>query len=532
MLKRNNLGAADIRQVIMVGGSTYIPYVRQLVSERTGIQLAFDADPTTAIATGAAYFAGSRLSSLRREEAESPVAVSEQTAPGRRLKSVFQTVSSEEEELYMAVPEGDFEGLFYRITREDGGYDSGIRKVEKKITEFLPLQPLSLNRFRIRFLDAQHNPVAVETEGIEIMQGKFNVAGQPLPNDICLEVDDLENNSTKLQAVFERNDILPLKKTVYKEITRTIAKGSPEVLVVNVLEGSRHSRPHSNLVIGMIEIKGTDLKADLVKGSDVEIVLEMSESRDLTISAFLAMTEQEFRNVFSPSEKYVSVGRLRDDVNSLVREMRHELHQERGREEENEWMQELRACVHEGEKLMQRLSKMKDSDITDEKYEISEARRRISARYDALGKEQRLLNLREEYFEAKQFIEEQLPFVDLDRERLAADFDRVVQDEPQFLRSGSSAVLRSRIGALDGLRNRLISNTNHYIIRIFMNLSTEPLSSYTKPDMARTLIKQGEQALAAERFAELRTVTITLSHLQPGSGLEKDIAKIKGTGIG
>jgi molecular chaperone DnaK len=70
--------------------------------------------------------------------------------------------------------------------------------------------------------------VAVQHPPIEIMQGKFNVAGQPLPNDICLEVDDYENNSTKLQVIFERNDILPLKKTVYKEITRTIKKGSDE----------------------------------------------------------------------------------------------------------------------------------------------------------------------------------------------------------------------------------------------------------------------------------------------------------------
>jgi molecular chaperone DnaK len=55
-------------------------------------------------------------------------------------------------------------------------------------------------------------------------------------------------------------------------------------------------------VIGVIEIKGKDLKTDLVKGSDVEIKLEMNESRDLSITAFLAMSEQEFSNVFSTSK--------------------------------------------------------------------------------------------------------------------------------------------------------------------------------------------------------------------------------------
>ncbi|HEX8315362.1 MAG TPA: Hsp70 family protein, partial [Flavisolibacter sp.] len=228
MLKRNNLHAGEINNIIMVGGSTYIPYVRELVGKETHIPLAFDTDPTTAIAVGAAYYAGSKLSNVK-PETEVKAEAEQEVSTGRRVKAVFQSVSSEDEELYMAMPEeGDFTHVFYRITRDDGGYDSGIKKVEKRISEFLPLQKLSMNRFTIRFFDEQNNPVAVQHPSIDIMHGKFNVAGQPLPNDICLEVDDYENNSTKLQVIFERNDILPLKKTIYKEITRTIKKGSTD----------------------------------------------------------------------------------------------------------------------------------------------------------------------------------------------------------------------------------------------------------------------------------------------------------------
>lgn len=531
MLQRNAVSNTDINQVIMVGGSTYIPYVRETVGQQTGIPLAFDADPTTAIAVGAAYYAGSKLSSVAPVETTTETHAVSAAGPLRRVKAVFQSVSSEEEELYMAIPEGDFENVFFRITRDDGGFDSGIKTVGKRISEFLPLQKLSLNTFTIRFFDGQNNPVAVEHSPVSIMQGKFNVAGQPLPNDICLEVDDVENNSTKLQVLFERNDILPLKKTVYKEVTRTITKGSSEVIVINVLEGSRHSRPHSNLVIGVIEIKGTDLKADLMKGSDIEMKFEMSESRDLTITAFLAMTEQEFKNVFNTSEKYVSVSRLKDDVNSLVREMRSELRDERSRDEENEWMDELRQCIFEAEKLQSRVNKMKESDITDGKYEISEARRRISARYDAIGKEQRIFALQADYFENKNFIEEHLPFVDLERDKLAVEFDRIVHDEPQFLKAKSPAILRTKIAALGNLKGRVYANTRHFIINIFMHFSSIPPAEYPKPAVASTLIKQGETALANERFEELRTATIALSNMLFG-GQELEKIKIKGTGIG
>jgi molecular chaperone DnaK len=376
--------------------------------------------------------------------------------------------------------------------------------------------------------------VAVQHPPIEIMQGKFNVAGQPLPNDICLEVDDYENNSTKLQVIFERNDILPLKKTIYKEITRTIKKGSDEVIVINVLEGTRHSRPHSNLVIGVIEIKGKDLKTDLVKGSDVEIKLEMNESRDLSITAFLAMSEQEFSNVFSTSEKYVSVARLKDDVASLVREMRRELQDEKDREdaEENEWTTELRQCIFEAEKLQQRLSRMKESDITDEKYEISEARRRLSSRYDALGKDQRFFMLQADYFNHKNFVEEHLPHVEFDRDKMINDFDRIVQDEGQFLKAKSPAVLRAKIDALEMLRRRVYANTRQYIIDFFLYFSSQPLTSYSKPSIAATLIKQGEEALAGEQYAQLRSTMVNLSHLLYGEEPGYEKVKIKGTGIG
>jgi molecular chaperone DnaK len=531
ILKRNNLLPQQVANIIMVGGSTYIPYVREMVARETRIPLAFDSDPTTAIAVGAAYYAGSKVSSVVSVE-ESTERVEEE-GNDKKVKAIFQSVSSEEEELYMAIPEeGDFSNVFYRITRDDGGYDSGIKKVAKRISEFLPLQQLSMNRFIIRFFDEQNNAVAVFHPPIDIMQGKFNVAGQPLPNDICLEVDDHENNSTKLQIIFERNDILPLKKTIYKEITRTIKKGSVDEIVINVLEGTRHSRPHSNLVIGAIEIKGAELKTDLVKGSDVEIKFEMNESRDLTITAFLAMSEQEFKNVFNTSEKFVTVSRLKDDVNSLVWEMKMEMRDEKGRDDESEWTADLRQCVYEGEKMQKRLSKMKDSDLTDEKYEISEARRRLSSRYDALGKDQRIFTLQADFFNHKTFIEENLPDVEFERDKMMNDFDRIVQDEQQFLKAKSPAVLRTKIDALDMLRRRVYANTRHYIIDFFLYFAAIPATNYTKPAIASTLIKQGEQALANEQFAQLRTIMINLSHLLQGDEAEFEAIKIKGTGIG
>jgi hypothetical protein len=182
--------------------------------------------------------------------------------------------------------------------------------------------------------------------------------------------------------------------------------------------------------------------------------------------------------------------------------------------------------------MQQRLSKMKESDLTDEKYEISEARRRISSRYDALGKDQRIFALQADYFNHKNFIEENLPEVEFDRDKVMNDFDRIIRDESEFLKAKSPAVLRAKIDALEVLRRRVYANTRHYIMDFFLYFAAQPLSSYNKPSIAAALIKQGEEAMANQQFAQLRTIMINLSHQLQGEepGFEK--IKIKGTGIG
>src|SRR6201991_2548347 len=60
LLQRNNLSSEDITEVVLVGGSTYIPLVRQLLAQDLGIRVNTSIDPTTAVVEGAAYYAGSR----------------------------------------------------------------------------------------------------------------------------------------------------------------------------------------------------------------------------------------------------------------------------------------------------------------------------------------------------------------------------------------------------------------------------------------------------------------------------------------
>ena len=123
-----------------------------------------------------------------------------------------------------------------------------------RISEDLPLVKNSYNFFRITILDGQSNIVETDSELIGIAQGKYNVAGQPLPHDICLEIDsdpEMESNSTKLDLFFQKNTILPQKRTKSYPLRKTIIKGGNEKIIINVLEGPQVALPEANQTIGI-----------------------------------------------------------------------------------------------------------------------------------------------------------------------------------------------------------------------------------------------------------------------------------------
>ena len=50
-------------------------------------------------------------------------------------------------------------GCSLRLAREDGAYDSGLRKLTRRIEEDLPLREGAFNIFALRILDAHGNSV-------------------------------------------------------------------------------------------------------------------------------------------------------------------------------------------------------------------------------------------------------------------------------------------------------------------------------------------------------------------------------------
>ena len=538
MLANNNLAPGDITQLILVGGSTFLPQLRTTLAASTGIPVNSSIDPVTSIGVGAAYYAANKYYEPAAKSAEeiadtvaSDILASvdfEET--DLELEVTYNRSSKDLEEVLLVKPRGSYDNKSFRIRRADGGFDTGMINFREKIIEFLPLLPSVNNSFSLQAFNEDKEEIKKLAQEINIAQGIFNIDGQPLPNDICIEIDDLENKTTKLEVIFARNSLLPQKRTLYREISKTIRKGSDDSVVINILEGDGGSRPSSNLTIGSIQISGKELQSDLIKGSDIEVKIEISESRTLSTGIFLVMSQQDFANVFSLSEKQVNIGRLKEQFLQLEHELTETI---RGFQYNHDDVWEIQATtlLNELSEVKARLFKLNEKDKSDERYVLAEKVSRISREADKLGGNERIAMMLERYLATKENVAEVIAAADFDRDILTKTLQKIEQSESTVLRSKNASVISNKLTQLSDLWWRALSNTNSFLIERFIEYKGLEDADFKDHRAARSLIKMADNSLKQEKFPEFRRQIYSIS------GLLKNVTQefnkdFKGTGIG
>jgi molecular chaperone DnaK len=530
VLSRNNVAPTEVTEIIMIGGSTYIPYVRDSIFNATGIKVNCSADPTTAVAVGAAYYAGSKASRVveeeKKQEASANASLNKATAISLQIS--YNKTTKDTEEYITANVHNFVDGLQFRITRSDGGFDTGIKPLKSKIGEFVTLRNNGLNEFKIKIFDAQMNEVPFISEPIEITHGLFNLFGQPLPEDISIEVDDVDSNTTKCQLVFERNSILPLVKTLYREVSRTIKKGSEDKIIINLLEGNSKAHPNTNQAIGVIEIKATQLQGDLIKGSDVEIKIEMSESRDVSVKVNLLLFNQQFSNVFSPTEKYISLQKLREEIREIRNMLAREIDKAADGEdfEKAADMQELSTKL---QKLYEDAMGLKEDDLSDLKYQIEEQKRKLAQQIYGSENNPRIVQVKANYFSWRSTLQYWCEkYADMPQQ-YRDEHEQIKQKEAGAFASNSFFQVDSLQKAQIRLANKMIMYTPSLLVEFYHSYANMADHEYTDLNRARTVIAAGERALDRKNYEELRSI---LSQLFALTRDTVTIQKISGTGLG
>jgi molecular chaperone DnaK len=513
ILTRKTLQPKDLKFVLMVGGSTYIPFVRKHVQEVMGIPVNTDIDPTNAIVIGAAFFAGSKQKSRGDSDA-----LSNKNQYSIKVRPIYERNSQEDEELFAAKIRGDITGMTYRIYSEDGAFDSGTKKLKNRITEDLPLRKKEHNLFQFEIRNAEGNVVKTGINQIQISQGRYSIAGQKLPADLSLVLDNIEKKDTYLDRIFDKNCVLPTRAKRTVEAGKTIVKGSKdETIRIMVVEGSSENHHLSNKPIGTLVISGTMINRDLLKGTEIDITFELSESRDLTISAYLNGIGQDFSQVFNPQKRDVELKDLATDILQLETMILSE--QEEAAENHNpETVKKLDGVLGGVQILIMESGALPEDAVTDDKYKLEDKKRALAKEVYQLTSSKRVDKALSEYYEAKESVTKIVQENANDHEKHLVR--EIVGREGVFLISNNPIKIETETNGLYAVRYQILMRVPGYLVSMFEHL-VENRVSMNDQVLVKQLIENGRRLIEKEAWEDLRMVIGRLWDLVPE--IEKDL---------
>ena len=506
LLKRNRMERNEINNILLVGGTTYLPAVRKALTESFSIPVNTSIDPITAVVIGAAYFAGLQV---RKEVKEQKQSLRQSGESKFQIQTAYERIVRTEDTALLYKTSGEINNLTLRITRGDSGFDSGNIFLSKGGVIQLPLLPGVFNDFLLQVNDSHGTKVYEEIIGIT--HGKFGIQGQPLPHPIGIEVDDPGTNSTYLEILFQKNSILPLRRTIVKKVAESIKVGSANTIEIHVYEGDIDSIPQANKHIGSIIISGSDLLRDLIRGSDIELTIEISESRDVKVAAYLVLTDQHFENTFSPSEIQFNGQSILQNLDLFKKNLLHrrEQSERKGKYEEAGQIQKI---LEEIDQLRPQIRALSDNDTTDEKYVLDGRAREIGKRIHELFSNSFLTKIIEDYFRVKEYFVQKMLQQEILPEEIKS-FEDIVSRERTFLQEGNITVIKQKIAQLDMLlrrsnAQRKYSNEELQLIYIhFKGLD------YQNKSKAADLVNKGEKAMGQGDFISLYSVIAELAQL-------------------
>lgn len=301
-IKSSGIKSDSVSKIVLVGGPTQIPYIRERLEKELNIDVDFTVDPLTVVARGACIFAASQK--IPKEFLK----VSKKSdSTEKEVKLHYEPMSSEKEEMVTGVIDDlkESESDYYiQIQSESGYYSSSRIKLKNgKFYDTVSLEEKKINLFWIYLFDDKGNSMPITPDSFSITHG-LSVSGAPIPHSIGLAIakKDISNSfafTEIFEPFFEKNNILPLKRTETYYTSRELKKGDTEnVLPIKVYEGEADI-PDRNTFICQLAVTGKDLPYDLPEKTEIDITIEVNESREVKVEAFIPSIDLHLHGVRS-----------------------------------------------------------------------------------------------------------------------------------------------------------------------------------------------------------------------------------------
>jgi molecular chaperone DnaK len=285
LMSAHGLGPGRLAKVVLVGGPTVMPLVRNRVAARLEAPIAEGHDPMTLVAQGAALYAATAALDGR--------AATQSQQAGRQVWLQYPAVSSDLTPHVVGKFVGDNPPAKVKLVRTDGGWTSTEATVGEDGTFLtsVTLLPRRACTFTIEATAGNGESIAVSPPQLTIVQG-LTIGDPPLSRTLGVALA-----SGHVQTYLERGAPLPARRTFTHHTVETIAKGSKEsVLRIPIVQGELE-QAHLCRLVGTLDIGGDAVKDTVPTGSAVEVTIELDRGGRLAARALVPAIGQVFEQV-------------------------------------------------------------------------------------------------------------------------------------------------------------------------------------------------------------------------------------------
>lgn len=439
LLRRNQLDSSDLNQIILVGGPTRLPLIRQMLESQVAPVTKTDIDPMTVVARGAALYASTL--DIPAEMLES----AKQTTDAVMIDIGYEPTTVELTDwVSLRTPEGMM--LDVELTRGDGAWNSGrIEVMPQGRVITIQLEKGCSNSFEVRAYDKKGNSVKCLPEQFVIQQG-LKVGSAVLPYHIGISVwDDQKHDGVFLPLTgMEKNKPLPAVGTLRNRRTTNILRPgvATDIMTIPVYQADEYQKGVRSYLyewVADVVITGEEVPRLVPVGSLVEVTMKADRSEqmmleiylpdsDLTITKKLptdkkqSVEEAAQRIVTDIASGYKCLYHLRQDGFTDIETLKQQLQQV---EEENRNSQEKKAVLQHLKEVLRTIEALEGS--TEQQrvlYQLTKTERDMTELQRTYGDE--ISELR--YHQFKLQVEELTENPDV---RIA---NKLIHDMKQFMR--------------------------------------------------------------------------------------------------
>lgn len=288
LLRHHGLSSSQLGQVVLVGGPTVMPTLRNRVRDALGNISDVRVDPMTVVAEGAALFAGSAGLDAR------PKAAAPKAEAGPKVWLQFPALTSDPSPYVvgrLVSVEADIAKV--KLRHADGGWESSEEPVDAEgcFTVMVQLKARSTTELLLEGVSSDGRKVPLNPKAISIRHG-VALSDPPLSRSVGVALAD-----NSVRVYFERGCPLPARRTFSFSTVQTIAPGSADLAIrIPIVQGEF---PFANLcrLVGTLEISGLEMKQALLAGSMIEVTLSFDRAGTLHANARVPLLNQVFDSV-------------------------------------------------------------------------------------------------------------------------------------------------------------------------------------------------------------------------------------------